>query len=284
MRPAPDSTCPQFHAARRLAAATVALVLTACGGYTGGTPAGPAATNASEAEWRALAQPSPVPLDGAARISLAEVDLIADDPWGLSSPVSVSLGLSELVAAGLVRRRDVQFVERRRFAAAAEAERRGTARRGAPPAGVSPGPELRLGVRWASFGLATAYLEMRLTDSESGSVVSTWRTETPSDPDPAGLARVIVGSLLGGLEDLGRLPAWTDLLADAAPRSFTSTAVPSTAVESFLSGLAAEERWDWEGARRGYQAALAVDGAFFEASAALARTARLRLGGTLGAS
>jgi hypothetical protein len=51
-----------------------------------------------------------------------------------------------------------------------------------------------------------------------------------------------------------------------------------------MAGLEAEERWDWEGARRGYQAALAAAPGFLEAEAALARAARLRNGGTLGAN
>ena len=54
-------------------------------------------------------------------------------------------------------------------------------------------------------------------------------------------------------------------------------------VERFLRGLAAEELWNWEGARRSYEAATASPG-FLEAEAALARTARLRTGGTLGES
>ena len=61
----------------------------------------------------------------------------------------------------------------------------------------------------------------------------------------------------------------------------TGSEVLDPALQSFLRGLAAEESWDWEGARRGYQAA-ASDPGFFEAPAALARAARLRLGGTLG--
>jgi len=48
--------------------------------------------------------------------------------------------------------------------------------------------------------------------------------------------------------------------------------------------LASEEAWNWEGARVGYQEAGALESAFFEADVALARTARLRMGGTLGSS
>jgi hypothetical protein len=47
----------------------------------------------------------------------------------------------------------------------------------------------------------------------------------------------------------------------------------------------AEDWFDWEAARRAYQGAMEIAGtAFFEPDVALARLARLRAGGTLGAS
>lgn len=55
-------------------------------------------------------------------------------------------------------------------------------------------------------------------------------------------------------------------------------------MNAFFAGLVSEEVWDWEGARAGYRAAEALDASFFEADVALARTARLRSGGTLGSS
>ena len=51
----------------------------------------------------------------------------------------------------------------------------------------------------------------------------------------------------------------------------------------FFEDSQQRELWNWEEARRGYQAA-AADPAFYEATAALGRTARLRLGGTLAES
>jgi hypothetical protein len=89
--------------------------------------------------------------------------------------------------------------------------------------------------------------------------------------------------ILALLGDLGRLPAWDDPVAEASPDAYVASGVPPAALADFLSGLAAEERWRWEGARVAYRSA-ARAGGFFEAEAALARTARLRLGGTLGES
>ena len=245
----------------------------------------PTPANGSEAEWQALAVPRPAPLPGAARVSVAEITLLGSS-WGLQSNVEISLGVSELIVTGLLRRADVELVERRRFAAAADAERRGLARpAGTPAAGVSPGAEFVLSGSWASVGLDSAYLDLHLTDAEGGGVVTSWRAATANDAGPASLTRTIVGSLLAALDDMGRRPAWTDPDGDTAPASYRESEISSRAVEAFLRGLAAEEEWKWEAARRGYQAALAEGGdSFVEAASALARTARLRNGGTLGAS
>jgi hypothetical protein len=217
---------------------------------------------------------------------LTEVQILGSDPWDLSAPVDLPLGLTELAAAGLLRRRDVQYVERRRFAAAVERERRGEPRAaGAPKAGESPGAEYILSAAWIRLGLDSAHLELRLTDAQSGDVVKTWRAATANDADPTAVARTIVGSLLSALKQMNRLPSWSDPVPDAAPSTYRSTSIPKSAVEAFFRGLAAEDQWDWEGARRGYQAALSQGGSsFVEARAALARAARLRLGGTLGAN
>jgi hypothetical protein len=99
--------------------------------------------------------------------------------------------------------------------------------------------------------------------------------------DAVRLGRQIVAGALGLLDELGRRPAWRDPLGDA--NSLATRGVPTGALEHFLTGLAAEERWRWEEARRGYQSALEV-APFYEAEVALARTARLRLGGTLAES
>jgi len=266
--PTPRSSVPSALGA--------ALVLAACSGGSGPATT-PAPTNASEAEWLSLA--------GAARVSVSGITLLGD-PWDLQSSTDLSLGISELIVTGLLRRADVNLVERRRFAVAAEAERLGQARpAGAPAAGVSAGAEFMLSGSWSSLGLDSAYLDLSLTDAQSGSVVTSWRTATADDADPTALTRTIIGSLLTALDDMGRRPEWRDPDGDTAPASYRGTSISLAAVDAFLRGLSAEERWNWEGARRGYLAALAEGGSeFVEAAAALARTGRLRNGGTLGAS
>jgi len=263
-------------------AATLTLFATACASGGTNAPRGPDAA-ASDAEWRALAQPRPEPLGGAVRLTFSGVELPPPAPWALRSAVPMDLGLSELVIAGLLRRRDVQLIERRRFSAAVEAERAGAPRPpGAPAAGVSAGAEMSATVVWLPFGEQIS-LELRLTRPQTGAVVAARRRIIPADADPVGAARAIVSTILATLDGLGELPAWNDPTVDAAPAEYRPSGVPIAAVERFLEGLASEERWNWEPARRSYEAAAASSG-FFEASAALARTARLRIGGTLGES
>lgn len=277
---------PRLPAARTLLAALLTAGLAACGGSGGGGPVGDAAPpRASEEEWRALATPRVQPLAGAPRVALEEMELAGDPGWSTPAGVSPTLGLTELMAAGLLRRQDVDFVERRRFAAAAEAERRGQPRpEGAPAAGISRGAQYVAKATWSRIG-SVARLDVRLSDAATARVVAVWRTQTPPDADVVALARGAVAGTLAALDSLGVRPGWTDPAPQAAPASFQASGVPAGAVAAFFQGLAAEERWSWEPARRGYQDALAsADGGFPEAQAALARTARLRNGGTLGAS
>jgi len=216
-------------------------------------------------------------------VSVSEISVLTS-AWEGTREVSRDLGIQELIAAGLLRRRDVQYVERRRFAAAVERERMGLPiPRNAPSAGSSAGAEYVLTGAWATTG-DSATLALRLVHAESGEVVSTWRTSTPAGADPAGVAQRAVGSLLAELRVLGRLPAWSDPIPSAAPTSYAASGVPLAAAQAFFEGLAAEERFDWEDARRGYQSAQELSTGFFEARVALARVARLRAGGTLGAS
>jgi hypothetical protein len=258
-------------------------LLQGCAG--GGTAASPplVATTTPESLWESLDRPRPEPLAGAARITVSEIILLSD-PWGILSPIPTAVGLQELVSAGLLRRRDVEFVERRRFSRAAEMERRGQSRpRGAPTVGISPGAELVLAGSWAPASADAAYLDFRLTSAETGEVVTTFRRSTPISADPTALARRITSGLLGALEALGRLPAWTDPIPQAAPAGYQASGVSLGAVRAFFSGVAAEDRYDWEGARVAYQEALDEGGSGFpEAEVALARIARLRNGGTLG--
>jgi hypothetical protein len=138
-------------------------------------------------------------------------------------------------------------------------------------------------VVWLPLAGEQSSLEVRLADAATGAVRGTRRVLLPGNADPVGLARQAVSGILAALRAIDRLPAWTDPDAAAAPLAFTPSGVPVRAVEDFLAGLAAEEVWAWERAREAYQSAAGSVG-FAEAGAALARTARLRLGGTLGES
>ena len=266
-----------------LVALLAALPAWACAGGGSSAPPTPAAPDTPESVWESLYQPRPEPLQGAVGVSVSEI-LLLGDPWALQAPVSTSIGIQELVGAELLRRRDVNYVERRRFAAAAERERRGEPRpRGAPPVGISPGVDFLLMGSWAPSGAESAALDFRLTDPQSGEVVATFRRSVPLDADPTSVSRAITAGLLETLEELGRLPAWSDPFPEAAPAGYADTGVPLTAVEAFFRGVSAEDRYDWEGARRAYQEAMALGGGgFFEPEVALARVARLRAGGSLG--
>jgi hypothetical protein len=267
------------------AATALTLIAVACASASPGTPNSPGRDDvATEIEWRALASPRPAPLPAAVRLSFSGVVLPAGMDWTTSSSVSEELGLSELVVAGLLRRRDVEFVERRRFVVAADAERAGGARLpGSPAAGVSRGAELTATAVWLPLGGGRASLEVRLANLGTGAIAGARRTAIPADAERVGAARAIVATILETLDEIGRLPDWTDPLEAAAPVAYQPAGVPESAVEAFLEGLAEEERWNWEPARRSYQSAAGSVG-FFEAAAAVARTARLRSGGTLGES
>lgn len=268
-----------------LAALAASLMAAACGGGSGPavtTPATPA--RASEAEWRALAQPRPVPLEGAPRVALADVRVAGSPAWSPAPGVDAELGLTELAAAGLLRRQDVHFVERRRFAAAVDAERRGLPRpAGAPAAGTSPGARFVATATWSPLGTDSGYVNVRLADPETGALVAGWRGATPPGAGPLSVSRTVVAGVLAALDRAGGRPVWQDPAGAPATPGDPFAGVPAQAVADFFLGLAEEEGWRWEEARARYQRALAAGGSgFVEAAAALARTARLRNGGTLG--
>jgi hypothetical protein len=220
---------------------------------------------------------------GAARLSITGVEILGQPPWTVA-PVSADLALTELVAAGLIRRADVRFIERRRFAAGVAAEQSGVPRpASAPPVGISQSAEILASAVWVPLPTGTASIEVRLTEAARGAVLATRRATLPLDADLVSTARLTVGTIMGALADLGRRPAWTDPLRSAGSGQYVGSGVSSRALSSFLAGLAAEESWRWEPARVSYQEATESVG-FFEAEAALARAARLRLGGTLAES
>jgi len=274
----------RLGSASRIAIRGILLAALVSTGACGGGASMTTTDVASEAEWRSLRSDRPVPIPGAALVTVAEVDFLGAYEW-TGGGVSAAIGVSELVAAGLMRREDVDFVERRRFSTAAEAEERGDRRRpGQPPAGVSRSVEFSVQSVWIPLPSDSASVEVRLVDMQTGQVVQASRRMLPSTSDPVLLARAIVGVAMGLLGEAGRRPVWSDPLDDvssgAATNATASPRVPSEALGLFLGGLAAEERWNWEGARRGYQAA-AEESSFHEAATLLARAARLRLGGTL---
>lgn len=270
-----------FGRSLRIALAMAGLTV-AAGACAGAARTTTATDVASEAEWRALSVPRPDPLPGAPRVTVSGIDFLGSFPWSAPGTVTPALGVEELVAAGLLRRRDVRFVERRRFSAAVESVRRGIRRPpGAPPPGVSQSAEFMTTAAWIPTASGQATVEVRLAVLQTGGMAGATRVIVPDDADPVTLARAIVDGLLSILEDLDRLPTWVDPLRP--PADAPSEHVSADALRSFFAGLASEEVWEWEGARRGYQAA-AADPAFHEASTALARAARLRLGGTLGES
>lgn len=252
-------------------------------GCGGGVPGGISPEGGSEAAWASWNRPRPTPLPGAVRISVGEVAL-ESDPWQMGSPGAAALALQELISAGLLRRRDVHFVERRRFAAAAERERQGLpAPPGAPPVGTSPSAEIVLQGAWTRLPQLGEFFEGRLVETASGKLLRGFRIAIPSGTDPVALGRTVVGRILEFLEETNRLPSWDDPLASSAPRELRPSGIDPRAVGPFLEGVLAEDRYDWEGAFRGYQGALREGGPeFFEAETALTRAARLRAGGSLG--
>lgn len=280
---------PAVHGAQSRERAAVwtaaALCLAAAACASGG--GGPAPSDAVEGGgWAALATPRPAALEGAAAVALGDFAFLPLAPFEVGADLTPEVALMELAAADLLRRRDVRLVERRRFAAAAEREQRGQPPLpGQPPAGRSRQADYVLAGSWARTGDGGA-LDVRLVDPATGLVAKAWRTGTPASPDPAGLARALSAGLVEGLRSLDRLPEWADpLQPGAGPAAYAPSGVPSAAVAAFFEGAAAEDRFDWNGARAAYERALdAAGGTFPEARAALARAARLRQGGTLAES
>lgn len=264
---------------------STALVVALAGCASGGPPPLDTDDAPGEAAWRALATPRPTPIEGAPAIAIAGVDVAGLRTAEAMKPgaAPADVAVLELIAAGLLRRRDVEFVERRRFTAAEEAERRGVPRpAGAPPVGTSPGPDILVEVSWLEVG-GTSTADIRLMDPTSGEILSSDRMVVPPGAGAIGFARRATRAILSGAHEIGNVPAWSDPIS-AAPNWLTP-GIPSAAFAAFRVGTAAEDRYEWEDARRAYLRAREAGGAaFIEADVALARAARLRTGGTLGGS
>lgn len=239
---------------------------------------------ATEAEWRALRTEAVQPLPGAPALSVFEARIGGRWAGPGGEHGALAEGLTELVAAGLMRRADVDFVERRRFAPAAEAERLGSAIAARQPApGVTRPVDYIVQVTWLPLPGGDATAEVQLVAPGSGEVVEGARTTMAASADPVFVARAVVDAALRLVDLRTTRPAWQDPLHVDGPgvaNADGTSGVSPNAILRFLDGLAAEDRWNWEGARRGYQAA-SVDPSFHEARTLLARAARLRLGGTL---
>lgn len=264
-----------------VAVAVLAMSLAGCA--AGARPAGTGETTATEADWRALRTDRVPSLSGAPALSVFDVQITGTWSAPGGDHEALATGVTELIAAGLMRRADVDFVERRRFAPAAEAERLGRSLPSRQPAaGVSRPVDYIVQVTWLPIPGGDASAEVQLVDPASGEVVEGDRATMARSADPVAVARAVVATALSLVDRRTSRPVWTDpLMAGNAPANAGgASGVSAEAIRRFLDGLTAEERWNWEGARRGYQLA-ASDASFHEARTLLGRTARLRLGGTL---
>ncbi len=260
-------------------AAGLCLVLAAQGCASGSSSRVDSDSRIDEAAWAALATPRPTPAAEAPRITVID-GVAAMARWtGLGD--EPGFALAELVAAGLLERTDLHFVERRRFGPAARAAQLGESPAAdQPPIGSSPAPQWGVTVAFTRAGDA-ARADLTLTDFATSEVRDAWSFPLPAEADPVGVARVAIRSLadrLAALDD-GDAPAtWTET-------PWTESGVEPAAVAYLLRGVRAGDRWDWDAAGRDYRSALsAAQGDFPEAEAALRRAARLRAGGTLAGS
>lgn len=262
------------RAMRRRAAASPVLLLLL------GISAGCAGVGSDGTDWEALTQPRPAPLEGAPRVMVQGIE-VQQAPERTGATVPMEDVLEELIGAGLLRRRDVHFQERRRFLEAVRMEDAGIPRpAGAPPIGTTLDAHVLLSGTWS---MDRSLFALRLVDVGTGEVIRAGNLPVPSDADPISVARLAVGWMAEGLEEGGRLPEWEDPIVGSALPSYAPASIPERSLEHFLRGIEAEDRYDWEAAREAYLAAReAGAGRFFEADVALARVGRMRAGGTLG--
>lgn len=268
---------------RSAVAISLALALVGCASTPGPSPSS-ASDVASDAEWRALRTAPVVALPGAPTLSVYEVRIGGAWSGPGADHDALSVGITDLIAAGLMRRADIDFVERRRFAPAAEAARLGrTASARQPEPGVTRQVDHVIQATWLPLPGGDATVEVQLVEPSTGEVVDGMRATLPRSADPVRVARTVVATALTLVDRQTTRPGWGDPMnvgSNGSANADGSSGVSPTAIRHFLDGLAAEDRWNWEGARRGYQVA-AADASFHEARTLLGRAARLRLGGTL---
>lgn len=107
--------------------------------------------------------------------------------------ISSSIGVHELVAAGRLRRRDVEYIKRRAFLVIAGAERNGEPRQpGQTPAGVSVTPAFSIQAVWISPLATRTSVEISLMDVLNGEVVQPTQAMLPFEPDAVTPERPIV--------------------------------------------------------------------------------------------
>ncbi len=124
------------------------------------------------------------------------------------------------------------------------------------PAEDAVGVARELGARWAVYGQAVELggqvrLDTRLYATETGATVSSSRVEGPPDS----ILALTEGVTLELLRGLGAEQGLGD-----QGRAFTATSME--AVRSYLAGVQALRRSDWDGAVEVLEAALAVDSTF----------------------
>lgn len=269
---------------RRLPLPTL-LALTALGTALWAACSGPGirapADGYSDRSWLALLAPRPTPR--------AEAPRIAIDRVSGADGILESVGMAELVLLRFLNRTDIWVIDRRRLSLAAARTRRGLPRPPAAPA-LGQTPEIQFVVR-ATLGPPEAGmrpLNVRLVEAVTDRVRATWRDSVAEGASAVALARAVGTALERGLAEEGLLAgSGEEAKVTHAGEGWSGAAIlsPEEAFRAFMEGVVAEDRYNWVAARAAYTRARTLGGpTFVEPLRALGRVARLRAGGTLGAS